>query len=94
MKNFSNETKSNRRKGVAVILIYYSFIVWLPLLLCIYYNVGKRIMPFILKNWINYTDYSIWNIMVLIGIGFLFLHILCLLIFIGIVMINDKDINN
>lgn len=93
MKDFSNETKSNRRKGVAVIVKYYSFIVCLPLLLYIYYNVGKRITPYILKNWIDYTDYSMWEIMALIGIGFLFLHILCLLIFIGIVMINDKDIN-
>lgn len=76
MKDFSNETKSKRRKAVLkVILKRYSFIIWLPLLLCISYNVGKFIAPYIFE--IQKTDYPILDMVVFTIFGFIFLGLLC-----------------
>ena len=86
MKDFSNETKSKRIKAVLkVILKRYSFIIWLPLLLCISYNVGKFIAPYIFE--IQKTDYPILDIVTFTIFGFLFLGLLCELSILIIAMI-------
>jgi len=81
MKDFSNETKSKRRKAVfKVILKRYSFIIWLPLLLYVSYNVGKFTM--------NYPDIksSTTSIIAIIAIifdillGFMVLFILLVIL--------------
>ena len=75
MKDFSNETKKVRRNAVLkVILKRYSFVVWLPLLLWLSYNVGKK-ADFVEMNEQHYIlsiiGVTIWGFIVLIMLGIL-----------------------
>ena len=90
MKDFSNETKSTRRKAVLkVILKRYSFIIWLPLLLCISYNVGKITTPYLVEDWAKKVSYPIGDIILLTILGFFLLFASLLLGGIIIVIIID-----
>ena len=92
MKNFSDETKKLRRNAVLkVIAKRYSFIIWLPLLICITYYIG-RIVILIDGGSINDSCGTIGKIIITILLGLLGLLILCLLLMLGIILINT--INN
>lgn len=89
MKDFSNETKSKRRKAVLkVILKRYSFIIWLPLLLCISYNVGKITTLYLVEDWAKKASYPIGDIILLTILGFLLLFASLLLGLFGVIIIG------
>lgn len=80
MKDFSNETKSKRRKAILkVILKRYSFIVWLPLLLIICNFIGVAFLSLIGVS-ATYEGYSISNVILGFMIGG---ELLLSIIFIG-----------
>lgn len=97
MKNFSNETKSKRRKAVLkVILKRYSFIIWLPLLLYIFYNVGKFTL-ITLKNYLPEentvtTNNSIFDVIVFTFLGFMVSFMLSLFTILIIEVVYDDII--